>query len=288
MIFYKTVAAGNDFLHVDLMDYRQYAASPTAEAGISMGLLAEAMCRRQNGAGADGVIFYDIHKKQGSADFRIFNRDGNEAELSGNGMAGVSALLFHQRAFSDTITLETKTGSKTHTLLEQNGHTLKMNIEIGTPDFGNTGFFPFLEAGKYRYSFDRFFFYPVSVGNPHVVVLMQEPDSDPPADADDQALEAAGKLLEGADIFPKRTNVEFVFFNNPDDCRVVYYERGVGPTLSSSTGSSAVYAVLEKLKLVKGRLAINTAGGRINISGNLRIYVENCSKIVYKGIWLDF
>lgn len=286
MIFYKTVSAGNDFLHVAVEDLAEFvettpgrALGVTDMSKISKGRLAQSMCQRQTGAGADGVTYYAVSKKE--VQFEIFNRDGSEAELSGNGMAGVSALMFYLGKFKDRLVLNTRTGPRTHSLLEQDGADFKLKIEIGGPDFQNAAFFPFLEPGRYAYTHDNIPFHPVSVGNPHVVVLLEK-------ELSDDHLERMGKKLEGAAIFPNRTNVELVFFRGREDCRVFYYERGVGRTVSSSTGSAAVFAVLQKLGLigVREHLTIATPAGKIKIFGNGSISIENYSKIVYKGFYI--
>ncbi len=275
MIFYKTVSAGNDFLHVNVDDYN---AAYGNTRGFSKGELAVEMCRRQYGAGADGVVFYTLNNEW--TGFEIFNRDGTEAELSGNGMAGLSALLNYLEKSGDTIKLQTRTGPKTHQILEKNSNRFKLKIEIGVPDFQNRTFFPFLEAGTNGYSHNGTAFYPVSVGNPHVVVLFDEAP-------EDDALELLGKNLESADIFPQKTNVEFVSGITDNRCRVYYYERGVGKTLSSSTGSAAVFAVLQKLGRINTSLVIDASGEQIKICGNRSVYIENSTKIVYKCIWLN-
>jgi diaminopimelate epimerase len=286
MIFYKTVSAGNDFLHVAVEDFAAFVeTAPGRALGVddtsktSKGRLAEYLCQRQAGAGADGVTFYAVSEKE--VQFEIFNRDGAEAELSGNGMAGVSALMFYLGKFKDRLVLNTRVGLKTHFLLARDNATFKLKIEIGSPDFQNTVFFPFLEPGRFAYTHENIPFHPVSVGNPHAVVLLEKA-------LPDEELEQMGKTLEGAAIFPNRTNVELVFFQGHEECRVYYYERGVGRTLSSSTGSAAVFAVLQKLGLIKPNqeLTITTPAGKIKISGNPGISIENYSKIVYKGFYV--
>ncbi len=312
MIFHKSVSAGNDFLHVDLEEYDRLVR---AVPGLDHGSLTERMCRRHDGAGADGVVFYRCGGDY--TEFRIFNRDGNEAELSGNGMAGLSALLCHLGKTGDTgtvgadmvgadmvdaettggttITLKTKKGIRQHQLLErtspakgeQGGTAFRLRIEIGVPDFSDQAFFPFLDSGGAaapyetggQYHHEGIAFYPVSVGNPHVVVLVDN------IHHTDQLI-GQGKLLERAAIFPQNTNVEFVTPVENGICRVFYYERGVGQTLSSSTGSAAVFAVLQKLGRIDTDLTIQTTLGEIKIHGKKRVYIDNSTKIVYKCIWL--
>ena len=92
-------------------------------------------------------------------------------------------------------------------------------------------------------------FHPVSVGNPHAVVVCRKL----PAAA---RLASLGKKLEGHPLFPKRVNVEFVQPLGAENCRVYFYERGVGPTLASSTGSAAVFAVMRRLGMAGDQLRI--------------------------------
>jgi diaminopimelate epimerase len=304
MIFYKTVAAGNDFLHIDVEDLQslkdQQAEQLDADADKNIhgikSRMAVTMCHRQTGPGADGVVFYRV-LGQGDlpqVQFEIFNRDGSEAELSGNGMAGVTALLMDLNKVRRSVTLHTRVGERTHHLIEASDNQYRLNIEIGAPDFQARHFFPFLAPGRDEYTFEGINFYPVSVGNPHVVVLLSEETAD-------NTLMQMGEVLESAAIFPHQTNVEFVIpqagrkidYAGGHHFRVYYYERGVGPTLASSTGSAAVFAVMRKKKLIDDLLTINnTPDDRgeprnkgVRVSGNREIFIENSVKIVYKGIY---
>jgi diaminopimelate epimerase len=275
MVFYKTVSAGNDFLHIDGEEVAGFNAGKSS-GRVPKGHLAAQLCRRQTGVGADGVIYYAV--KENSVDFEIFNRDGSEAELSGNGMAGLSALMFYLGTFKDRVVLNTRTGQKTHRLLKREKNNFKLKIEIEKPDFYNRDFFPFLQENKWEYTHENIRFYPVSVGNPHAVVVLEK-------ELPDETLNRMGQCLESAAIFPRKTNVELVFYKNKRDCRVFYYERGVGRTISSSTGSAAVFAVLQKLTPIY-RLTIDTPGGKIKIYGKVHVYIESYTKIVYKGIYM--
>jgi diaminopimelate epimerase len=240
--------------------------------------LAGRLCERRTGAGADGMIFYSLNND--SVDFRIFNRDGTEAELSGNGMAGLSSVLFYLEKFNDKITLNTRSGRKTHYLLRRDGNAFSLQIEIGEPDFSNRIFFPFLEDNRREYRYKGIRFYPVSVGNPHAVILLEK-------DLTDEEQKKIGEMFESGDIFPRKTNVELVRFKDAENCVVYYYERGVGHTRSSSTGSAAVFSVLQNLKAVVEGLTVTTRDGTIKIYGKKKnVFVESYSKIVYKGIYV--
>jgi diaminopimelate epimerase len=285
VIFYKTVSCGNDFILIDVDEYQSAAA-----AGITKGQLAKKICTRHTGVGADGVVFYKISRDTEPVDFEIFNQDGSEAELSGNGMAGLSALFFylHQTGDQDHVVLNTKVGPKRNTCLHREKNKFRLKIEIGTANFQDHNFFPFLSKSRKSMQYNGITFYPVSVGNPHAVVLVEEEISkDQPGQI--------GQMLEGAPIFPYKTNVELVLptgvepvdYENGENFRVFFYERGVGQTLSSSTGSAAVFAVLQKLNLITHTLTIPYPHEKIKISGKNKIHIENYTEIVYKGVYLS-
>jgi len=298
MIFYKTVSSGNDFIHINVDECS--AAGDKAAHNMTRANLAQKLCKRQTGAGADGVVFYKIPDSLDFVDFEIFNRDGSEAELSGNGMAGLAAVLFYLHKFNpgDDVVLNTKAGRKRISYLHHAENKFRLKIEIGIPGFQDSDSFPFLQANskkdgsKDEYFYEGIGFYPVSVGNPHAVVVLEE-------NVPDEKLEQLGKKLGYAPIFPHKANVEFVIgtggpadYEGGEHFRIVFYERGVGRTLASSTGSAAVFAVLQKLESINDTLIIPGAAGtgeNVNVSGKKKaaIYIENSTEIVYKGIYLN-
>lgn len=266
MTFFKTSSFGNDFICIE-------AEGTEAKKG-DRERLTRAICRRHSGIGADGVVFFRIGKKE--TVFQIHNRDGGEAELSGNGMAGLGAVLFYRGDADRDIVLKTRVGKKKISLLEREGVRFRLRVEIGAADFADHRFFPFLKGKGGEPSYRGMKFFPVSVGNPHAVVVMKKF----PLPA---KLAALGKELEAAPLFSARANVEFVSVKDPEHCQVFFYERGVGPTLASSTGSAAVFAVLRKKGVVGDRLSILTRGGEILVSGKETISIEIVTRIVCRG-----
>ena len=238
MIFYKTSSFGNDFIEIDRGEL---------PARAETGVLARQICDRRLGVGADGVVYYSVGK--GKVGFRIFNRDGGEAELSGNGMAGLAAVLFQRRLAVSPLVLQAGVGCRRVVLLERSGPVFSLDVEIGNPDFVARSFFPFLDGRQGAYDAAGVEFHPVSVGNPHAVVLCRKL----PAVA---RMASLGRALEGHPLFPKRVNVEFVQALDQENCRVYFYERGVGPTQASSTGSAAVFAVMRRLGMAGDQLLI--------------------------------
>lgn len=323
MIFYKTSSFGNDFIEIDENDLPAQTADKC--------LLAREICDAHRAVGADGVVFYSSCRKADiplgdspcckagvtlgdcqagvplgdrprvdGFNFQIYNRDGGEAELSGNGMAGLAAVLFQRRLASSPLRLHTKSGQRHVTLLGRDGPVFQLEVEIGRADFSNRQSFPFLKEKQDSYVIDDLKFYPVAVGNPHAVVLCRE---EPAA----EMLPALGGKLASHGQFPFGVNVEFVYFSaveHPPEgtaalrpasptkgtgalrhpsCRVFFYERGVGPTLASSTGSAAVFAVLRRLGLVKDRLLIDCGADKIAVTWKEGIFIHNFTRLVCRG-----
>lgn len=274
MDFYKSSSGGNDFILLEEMQFPEVKEKP---------FFIKDLCDRNSGVGGDGVILYRINKNETT--FSIYNRDGSLAELSGNGMSGLASLLFFTGRAKKSVILSTDSGLRNIKLLERNTNKFRLNVEIGGPDFSNLRFFPFLKKGTYKYQFNGIEFYPVSVGNPHAVILFDERD----AQFD---FNATGKEFESAKIFPERTNVEFVPLSDRNPSKKIsevypaFFERGVGITKLSSTGSAAVFATLRHLNLINEILTVKTENSTIEVSGQNNIYIENRTEIVYKGTYL--
>jgi len=266
MIFYKTSSFGNDFIEIDENDL--------PAPGTDKRLLAREICARHHGVGADGVVFY--RRRDDGIQFQIHNRDGGEAELSGNGMAGLAAVLLERRLASSPLLLHTRSGPRQVTWLGRDGPVFQLQVEIGTADFDDQRSFPFLQEKHESYVMAGLEFYPVSVGNPHAVVLCPE---EPAA----ETLPVLGEELAHDLHFPFGVNVEFVHFSSADSCHVFFYERGVGPTLASSTGSAAVFAVLRRLGRVQDSLSIDCGADRIAVSWKQGIFIHNFTRLICRG-----
>ncbi|MCU0276955.1 MAG: diaminopimelate epimerase [Acidobacteria bacterium] len=275
MIFYKTSSRGNDFIAID--------ARETAGAGIPV--LVRGICDRQRGVGADGVVFYRVGAR--ACSFQVYNRDGGAAELSGNGMAGLAAVLLQRRLARSPLDLRAAIGRRRVVLAGRQGPLFRLDVEIGAPDFAARGFFPFLRGKQLTRRIAGVDVHPVSVGNPHAVVICRHLPTY-------ERLVALGKRLEGHPLFPRRVNVEFVEPLGAERCRVFFYERGVGPTQASSTGSAAVFAVLRRLATIHDRLRIEPVaaataqgsaaqGDPIQVRWQDGIHVDIVTRLVCRG-----
>ena len=216
--FTKAHGAGNDFL---LSWESQVPACDLAQ-------MSRAICDRHRGVGADGWMLIRDNR------IRLFNADGSEAEISGNGTRCAAALLIESGAFSDHVTILTGAGPKHLRLLERRGRHFFFEMDMGRPVFEESQlrFSLPLRKGPLEVTI-------LDVGNPQCVVLLEEFPAD---------WEALGAEIEGHPHFPRRTNVSFVRVIDPHTIEARFFERGAGVTLSSGTGSTgaAVAAILRK------------------------------------------
>lgn len=239
MRFSKLHALGNDFLVVDREE----------TAGVSeLGPLAKRICERHTGPGADGLIVIGKPDEAGGVEFRIFNADGSEAEISGNGLRCAAAYLFAGgRAADGRVTFLTATGPRACELMERQGRRQVVRIDMGVPILESSKI-PFDDGRRHKRIID----YPltingklllvtvVSMGNPHCGIFVDRF----PARIE---WHATGREIEIHPFFPNRTNVEFVRVLGRGEIEVLFWERGVGETLSSGSGScgAAVSAMLK-------------------------------------------
>lgn len=214
MPFVKAHACGNDFLVVDeALAHGQHAA------------LARLLCARNTNVGADGVEFLE-RRADGSMFLRLFNADGSEAELSGNGTRCVAAWLAYNEGLRDAV-LGTPGGVKACRVVECAEESFVIQTSMGVPvvreqvvQVDGVG----EVAGAV-----------VDVGNPHFVLFVEDEEFR----SHGLAWEELGALLCTHPDFPKGTNVEFVQVLQQDGIAFRIFERGVGPTMSSGTGTSA-------------------------------------------------
>ena len=234
--FVKAHACGNDFLIIeDHLAQRRHAE------------LARKLCSRNISVGADGIEFLD-RKPGGEFFLRLFNADGSEAELSGNGTRCVAAWLAKSEGRHD-VALGTHGGLRTCRVVEAAdplyliesgmGVPRVMQRTIEVPGVGNV-------AGAM-----------VNVGNPHFVIFVDSDDFS----AHGLAWQQLGSRISTSLLFPHGTNVEFVRVLAKDEIAFRIYERGCGPTTSSGTGTCASSAAAMSLRGVDRELTAVAEGG---------------------------
>jgi diaminopimelate epimerase len=234
--FVKAHACGNDFLIIE---------EPLAQRRHAD--LARKLCARNTSVGADGIEFLD-RKLDGELFLRLFNADGSEAELSGNGTRCVAAWLASNEG-RQNVALGTHGGLRTYHVVEDHDPLYLIESEMGVPrvmqrtielpGVGNV-------AGAM-----------VNVGNPHFVLFVDTDDFS----AHGHAWQELGAKISTSPLFPHGTNVEFVRVLSPSEIAFRIYERGCGPTTSSGTGTCASSAAAMALRNTERELTAVAEGG---------------------------
>lgn len=276
--FSKYQGLGNDFILID----NRHAAEPiiTPEQAI-------AMCDRHFGIGADGVIFALPGKANTDYTMRIYNSDGSEPEMCGNGircLAKFIADLEGNTEVNKSYQIDTLAGLIVPQL-EANG---EVTVDMGEPELAAAKIPTTLDGGEGKVIAqplavgDRTWLVTtVSMGNPHCITFVE--------DSQGIALEQIGPLFEHHPVFPQRTNTEFIEVIRPDYIKMRVWERGAGITLACGTGAcaSVVAGVLNHqcdrtctVELPGGCLQINWSGS------NNRVYMTGPATEVFQGKYL--
>jgi diaminopimelate epimerase len=234
--FVKAHACGNDFLILE-----------EAVAGRSHAALARKLCARNTSIGADGIEFLERRAK-GEFFLRLFNADGSEAELSGNGTRCVAAWLAQSEGLQE-VALGTHGGVRACRVISFEGAQYLIESEMGVPrvmprtivveGVGN------VEGAM------------VNVGNPHFVLFVDSDDFS----AHGMAWQELGAKISVSPLFPHGTNVEFVKVLTADEIAFRIFERGCGPTTSSGTGTCASSAASMALRGAARELTAIAEGG---------------------------
>jgi diaminopimelate epimerase len=255
----KGHAYGNDFLLVPESELR--GADPVR--------LAQAMCHRLEGIGADGLMLYTIDKDK--ARMRLFNADGSASEVSGNGVRCLAALAVRERPGLKTVTIETPAGPKVLELKGKDGDRLTFRASMGEPK--DIRLVEFDAAGE------RVQAVTLSVGNPQCVLL-----DDP---LDDGRLHKLGPAIEHHPKFPNRTNVSFARVEPPGRVRILIWERGVGATQASGTGACGAAVAAASYGGASRDVEVISPGGSQRVEWlEEGIYLTGWATLVFEGRWL--
>jgi diaminopimelate epimerase len=261
----KAHAYGNDFLYV--------SAEAVASHGLDAAAFARATCARHTGVGADGLILYT--PTAAGATMRLLNADGSPSEVSGNGLRGLAAILAEDRALPIGGTLDVGTGAGPKAL------TLVGRDDRGRPVFrADMGPVEDLAAVRLDAAGETFDAVRLRVGNPQCVILADR--------LDEARLHRVGPALQVHPAFPDAVNVELARVEAPDRVRILIWERGVGPTESSGTGSCAS-AVAAAFAGGAGRdVEVVAPGGsqRVEWDADNTVWLTGWAEIVLRGHWL--
>lgn len=272
--FTKMHGLGNDYVYMDAINQK---IENRAE-------LAKYVSDRHFGIGSDGLILICESKV---ADFRMqmFNSDGTEAEMCGNGIRCVGKFVYDKKMTNkDIVTIETLAGIKTLKLTIKDGKVEKARVDMGEPILEPSKI-PVISKEmpvknlKLKVEDKEFKFTAVSMGNPHAITFIDE-------DVKEFELEKYGKPVEINDAFPKRTNVEFINIVDRNNIKMRVWERGAGETLACGTGAcaSAVASVLNGY--TDRNVNVELLGGILEIEwneGNNHIYMTGSATTVFEG-----
>jgi diaminopimelate epimerase len=278
MDFVKTQALGNDFILVE-------RDATTGRSNAQLSGLAQAICNRHFGVGADGLILWK--RRDDLFDLQIINCDGSEAECSGNGLRCVAAWLMESKIWKQTeVRLRTVSGIY---VLRRVGH--EYEADMGTPAFRPEEI-PFIPGPEGR-TLDKVIQYPLrigdeihrvtlcSTGNPHCSLFV--------AEIHDESVRSIGPALEHHPAFPNRTNVEFIRVLNRGEIEVAFWERGVGATFASGTGSCGATVASILNGKTERTVTVHTKGGKLTVSWpeNGRLTLTSTAGVVAEGRYLE-
>ena len=250
MRFTKMHGIGNDYVYVNC--FEENVENPAE--------LAVKMSRQHYGVGSDGLILICPSEV---ADFtmRMYNSDGSESEMCGNGIRCVGKYVY-DRGLTDKTTVSVMTGGglKELQLNVQGGKVQSVRVDMGAPELrpelvpvnltGEMVMGHRLQVGAAVYEIHC-----VSMGNPHCIIFVKDPDL--------IDVEQVGHMLENHPIFPQRANIEFVNVLSRDRLRMRVWERGSGITLACGTGSCAVLVACHLNGLCERRTAVALDGGEL-------------------------
>jgi diaminopimelate epimerase len=269
--FQKWQALGNDYIIVE-RDRLPFELTPERVRRI---------CAAHLGCHSDGVLeLAPPSDERFVARLRIFNPDGSEAELSGNGVR--EAVLYLRRegwTDNDEFAIETAAGEVRPTITSPRTSRVAMGrATLRSADFPSGG-----EDGHGTVTADgrEFEFQHVSIGNPQCVIRVDE-------GLEELDLEAVGRPIEHSELFPNRTNVSFFRMEADDRVRVRIFERGVGETLSSGTGASGA-AVAALLEGARSPVTVVLDGGEleVDVSPELDVTLTGWAEPVFSGEFSD-
>jgi diaminopimelate epimerase len=271
--FTKMHGLGNDYVYIDAINQKIENESS----------LAKFVSNRHFGIGSDGLI---LICKSDSADFkmRMFNSDGSEAEMCGNGIRCVGKFVY-DKGLTDktTVKIETLAGIKTLVLNTKDGKVETARVDMGEP---------ILEAEKIpviskeqpvknlelEAENKKFKFTCVSMGNPHAITIVEN--------TKEFDVEKYGKILEVDKAFPKKANIEFAQIIDKENIKMRVWERGAGETLACGTGACATAVACNLNGLTGRKVNIELLGGTLNIEWNEKdnhVYMTGPAVTVFDG-----
>ena len=271
MRFWKMHGLGNDYIVIDNRD-EKISGNQAAE-------LAKKLCERRFSVGADGLLFVS-NSTIANVKMRIFNADGSEAEMCGNGIRCFAKYCYENGiAPKQEFAVETLSGIKNVWLTLKNGEVSAVKVDMGAPNWERSSL-PMVGQGKcinenLDVNGEPFKVTCLSMGNPHCVIFVDK--------VDDFPVEQIGPKVGNHKAFPKRTNVGFVQVLNHNELKVRVWERGCGETLACGTGTCAAVAAANKLGKVGNKVTVHVLGGDLQVEVAKSLFLSGAVKKVFEG-----
>lgn len=276
MHFSKMHGLGNDFVIIN--NFEEIITNPEE--------FAIKACNRNFGIGADGLVLIEPSDKA-DLEVRIFNPDGTESESCGNAIRCVAKYVYTRGIFGEVIKIDSLAGIIVPQIILNKDKITGIRVDMGEPRLERKEIPMLGPPGRViseplKVIDEEFKITALSMGNPHCVVYVD--------DIYDIDLEKYGPEIEHHEVFPVKTNVEFVQVLNENEVNMLVWERGVGPTMSSGTGACAV-AVAGVLNNKHARkIRVNLTGGTLDIHWSKednRVYKTGTVQEVFEGYIKD-
>ncbi len=277
--FEKYQGNGNDFIVIDSRRndiYKKYKTNKYFDV--------KKICDRQFGIGADGLIFIEKADQDNYAKMIIFNSDGSEAQMCGNGIRCLVEYLHLNDSMKNIeYKIETKAGLKIAKYINDEitvkmGLPILVNQNIPTKIVEKINSIPAHDFIEKNFNNKG---YAVGMGNPHLIFFVQDLES--------IALNRLGPIFEKNELFPDKTNVHFCQILNRDNIKAKVWERGAGPTLACGTGACAIHVSAYKLGLCNSQTIVTLPGGDLKIDwskDDCEVMMTGNAKKVFSGSML--
>ena len=280
LLFSKMHGLGNDYVVIDESQTECVSEDRKSELVVEL-------CRRGFSVGADGVIFVAPATQDGDIKFRIFNADGSEAEMCGNGIRCFSKFVYDNGIIrQEKMKVETLAGIKIVEMTINNGKMESCRVDMGKATFKSSEIPMDVPEDEFVDKFLKVGGQPMqmtalSVGNPHAVIFVE--------DAGQVDLAKWGPAIENHPSFPQRTNVHFVEVLSPQEIIMTTWERGAGPTLACGTGATSCVIAGNRLEKLDESVLVHLPGGELQIDvyqdeNELGAFMEGDAVLVFDGI----
>jgi diaminopimelate epimerase len=251
--FIKASACGNDFLIID--------GTLTPDR---LNEVTRQICDRHNGVGADGIEWL-FAASDADVEARLVNADGSDAEISGNGTRCVAAYLCAETK-KELVTIRTGAGVKKCTLIARSGNTFEFEAAMGASRVD--------KEMSIATSFGEVKGVPVSMGNPHFVVFVEQFWAD---------WQARSAEMQCNSIFKQGINIEVVYIQDKFNIDVRFFERGVGETQSSGTGSSAAAVASIATGRAQSPVIVHAPGGTQTVRFEQEVFLRGPATLICEG-----